>query len=101
MKKNNVIKAQQPKGSRLKSNVTKTFRKIISAGSASDISKELLNTAIDQVSKAKDDISSILTGEIIDLVRKIDFVEEFSKFAETHKFKISMEVEISKKDKAK
>ena len=35
---------------------------------------------------------------MIGLVRKIDFVKEFSKFAENHKFKITAEVEIFKKE---
>lgn len=78
-------------------NVTNSFKKMISVGSAS----ELLQTAIDQVSKTKGDISSLVTGEIISLIRKIDIVSEFSKFAEDHKFKISMDIEISKKDKEK
>lgn len=82
-----------------KNNVTDTFKKIISAGSASDISKELLHTAMGQVNKTKDDISAKVTNEMISLIRKIDFVKEFSKFAEDHKFKISAEVEIIKKNK--
>ncbi len=82
-----------------KNNVTDTFKKIISAGSASDISKELLHTAMGQVNKTKDDISAKVTNEMIALIRKIDFVKEFSKFAEDHKFKISAEVEIIKKNK--
>lgn len=84
-----------------KKGVTDTFKKIITAGSPSDISKELIQTAIGQVNKTKEDISSKVTQEMIDLIRKIDFVKEFSKFAEEHKFKISMDIEISKKDKKK
>ncbi len=78
-------------------NVTNSFKKMISVGSAS----ELLQTAFDQVSKTKGDISSLVTGEVISLIHKIDIVSEFSKFAEDHKFKISMDIEISKKDKVK
>ncbi|MBC7457918.1 MAG: hypothetical protein H7235_06545 [Bdellovibrionaceae bacterium] len=80
-------------------NMTDTLKKIMSAGSASDISKELLHTALGQVNKTKDDISAKVTNEMIALIRKIDFVKEFSKFAENHKFKISAEVEIIKKNK--
>lgn len=80
-------------------NMTDALKKIISAGSASDISKELLHTALGQVNKTKDDISAKVTNEMIALIRKIDFVKEFSKFAEDHKFKISAEVEIIKKNK--
>jgi hypothetical protein len=80
-------------------NMTDALKKIMSAGSASDISKELLHTALGQVNKTKDDISAKVTNEMISLIRKIDFVKEFSKFAEDHKFKISAEVEIIKKNK--
>jgi hypothetical protein len=79
--------------------VTDSLKKIMSAGSASDISKELLQTALNQVSKTKDDVSAKVTNEMIALIRQIDFVKEFSKFAEDHKFKISAEVEIIKKNK--
>ena len=80
-------------------NMTDTLKKIISAGSPSDMSKELLHTALNQVNKTKDDISAKVTNEMIALIRKIDFIKEFSKFAEDHKFKISAEVEILKKNK--
>ncbi len=79
--------------------MTDTLKKIISAGSPSDMSKELLHTALNQVNKTKDDISAKVTNEMIALIRKIDFIKEFSKFAEDHKFKISAEVEILKKNK--
>ena len=81
------------------SNMTEALKKIMSAGSPTDISKELLSTALNQVNKTKDDISAKVTNEMITLIRKIDFVKEFSKFAEDHKFKISAEVEIIKKNK--
>lgn len=64
-----------------------------------DISKDFLNTALGQVNKTKEDISAKVTSEMISLIRKIDFIKEFSKFAEDHKFKISAEVEIIKKNK--
>ena len=64
-----------------------------------DISKDFLSTALGQVNKTKDDISAKVTSEMISLIRKIDFIKEFSKFAEDHKFKISAEVEIIKKNK--
>ena len=78
-------------------NVTDTIRKIISAGSPSDISKELISTAIGQANKTKDDISAKVTNEVISWIKKIDFGKEFTKFAQEHKFKISAEVEILKK----
>lgn len=75
-----------------------TIKKIISSGSPTEISKEIISTVVGQALKAKDDVTLMVTNEMISLVRKIDFVKEFSKFAETHKFKISAEVEIFKKE---
>lgn len=81
--------------------ITDAIKKIITAGSPSDISKELLSTVAGQVLKAKDDITLRASNEIITLIQKIDFVKEFSKFAENHKFKISAEIEILKKEDPK
>ncbi|OFZ29642.1 MAG: hypothetical protein A2622_10475 [Bdellovibrionales bacterium RIFCSPHIGHO2_01_FULL_40_29] len=80
------------------SQLSDTIRKIITAGSPTDISKELIGTVFNQALKAKDDVTLRVTNEMIALVRKIDFVNEFSKFAENHKFKVSAEIEIIKKD---
>lgn len=82
-----------------KESVKDTFKKIISAGSPGEMSKELLNSALGQVHKTKEDISLKVTQEVISLVKKIDFVKEFSKFAEDHKFKVTAEIEIIKKTK--
>ena len=75
------------------------IKKIIMAGSPSDISKELVQTVVSNVNKTKDDITAKATNEMIALIRRIDFVKEFSKFAQDHKFKISAEIEVLKKDK--
>ena len=75
-----------------------TLKKILSSGSATEISKEIIGSVFGQVLKAKDDVALKVTNEMIGLVRKIDFVNEFSKFAENHKFKITAEVEVFKKD---
>ncbi|MNY50553.1 hypothetical protein D3C86_1860640 [compost metagenome] len=40
-----------------------------------------------------------MTKEAVGIIQRIDFVKEFSKFAETHKFKITAEIDIIKKDK--
>lgn len=78
--------------------ISDTIKKIISAGSPAEISKELIGTVLTQALKAKDDVSSKVTNEMIALVRKIDFVKEFSKFAQNHKFKVTAEIEILKKE---
>ncbi len=74
-----------------------TLKKVISSGSPTEISKEILHSVIGQVLKAKDDITLKATHEMISIIQKIDFVNEFSKFAENHKFKVSAEIEIIKK----
>ncbi len=74
------------------------IKKIISSGSPAEISKEIIASMLAQVLKAKDDITLKVSNEMIGLVQKIDFVKEFSKFTENHKFKISAEIEIIKKD---
>ena len=75
-----------------------TLKKIITSGSPSEISKEIIGNVLGQALKAKEDITMRVSNEMITLVQKIDFVKEFSKFAETHKFKVSAEIEIIKKD---
>lgn len=81
--------------------LTDTLKKIISSGSPTEISKEILGTVVGQVLKTKDDITLKATNEMIALIQKIDFVKEFSKFAENHKFKVSAEIEIIKKEDKK
>jgi fructose-specific phosphotransferase system component IIB len=61
--------------------------------------KEILSVIIQGASKAQGDITQRVTKEAVGIIQKIDFVKEFSKFAETHKFKISAEIDIVKKDK--
>ncbi len=78
--------------------LTETLKKILTAGSPTEISKELLGTIVSQVLKTKDDITLRATNEMISLIQKIDFVNEFSKFAENHKFKVSAEIEVIKKN---
>lgn len=77
------------------------FKKILASGSPTELSKEILGTVIGQVLKTKDDITLKATNEMIALIQKIDFVKEFSKFAENHKFKVSAEIEIIKKEDKK
>lgn len=60
--------------------------------------KEVLSLVLQQASKTKDEVSNRVSQEILKTVQKIDWAKEVSKFAETHKFKISAEIEITKKD---
>lgn len=60
--------------------------------------KEALNLLLQGANKSKDEITQRVTKEIVGIIQKIDFVKEASKFAETHKFKITAEIDIIKKD---
>lgn len=59
--------------------------------------KEVLNVVLQTAGKSKDEITQRVSKEIIGIVSKIDWVKEFSRFAETHKFRISAEIDIIKK----
>ena len=60
--------------------------------------KEALNLLIQGANKSKEEMTQRVTKEILALIEKVDFVKEASKFAETHKFKITAEIDIIKKD---
>lgn len=60
--------------------------------------KEILGTIIQGAQKSKDEVTARVTKEIVGVIQKIDFVKEVSKFAETHKFKITAEIDIIKKE---
>ncbi len=60
--------------------------------------KEAMNYILQGASKSKDEMMEKVGTEIVRVVSKIDFVTEASKFVENHKFKISAEVEVIKKE---
>ncbi|WP_347357167.1 hypothetical protein [Bdellovibrio sp.] len=60
--------------------------------------KEALNMLLQGANKSKEEVTQRVTKEIVGIIQKIDFVKEASKFAETHKFKITAEIDIIKKD---
>lgn len=93
--------------------LTETMKKVFTAGvsaafmteeslrsyvSELKLPKEALNLLIQGASKSKDEITKRVTNEIVGIIQKIDFVKEASRFAETHKFKITAEIDIIKKD---
>ncbi len=97
----------------LKGFVGETIKKVFTAGvsaafmteeslrsyvSELKLPKEALNLLIQGANKSKDEITQRVTKEILGIIQKIDFVKEASKFAETHKFKITAEIDIVKKD---
>lgn len=60
--------------------------------------KEALNLLLQGANKSKEEITKRVTNEIVGIIHKIDFVKEASRFVETHKFKITAEIDIIKKD---
>lgn len=63
--------------------------------------KEVLGNLVQSASKSKDEITNRVSNEIIKVISKIDWVKELAKFAESHKFKISAEIDIIRKDAPK
>lgn len=63
--------------------------------------KEILNVIVQGASKSKDEITNRVSKEVIGIIQKIDFVKEASRFAENHKFKITAEIEVIKKNQNK
>lgn len=61
--------------------------------------KETLNLLLQGASKSKEELMSRVSREVINIISKIDFVKEASRFAEEHKFRISAEIEVIKKDR--
>lgn len=59
--------------------------------------KEMLGGLLQSAAKSKDEITNRVSNEIIKIVSKIDWVKEAARFAESHKFKISAEIDIVKK----
>jgi hypothetical protein len=60
--------------------------------------KETLNLLLQGAGKSKEELMNRVGKEIVGIISKIDFVKEASRFVEEHKFKISAEVEVLKKD---
>ncbi len=95
--------------------VSETIRKLVTAGvsaafmteesirgfvSELKLPKETLNLLLQGASKSKDELMNRVSREVIGIISKIDFVKEASRFVEEHKFKISAEIEVMRKDPA-
>ena len=61
--------------------------------------KETLHLLLQGASKSKDELMNRVGRELINVVSKIDFVKEASRFVEEHKFKVTAEVEVTRKKK--
>ncbi|MBX2986387.1 MAG: hypothetical protein KF802_00690 [Bdellovibrionaceae bacterium] len=60
--------------------------------------KEVLGLVLQSANRSKDEITNRVSNEIIKIVSKIDWVKELARFAESHKFKISAEIDIIRKE---
>lgn len=59
--------------------------------------KEIMEALLSGANKSKEELTNRVAKEINGIMSKIDWVQELSKFAENHKFKIKAEIEIEKK----
>lgn len=59
--------------------------------------KDVIQFVLQSANKGKEELVMRVGKEIGTLISHIDIVSEASKFVETHKFKISAEIDISKK----
>ena len=60
--------------------------------------KETMHLLLQGASKSKEELMNRVGNEIVKVISKIDLVKEASRFVEEHKFKISAEVEVLKRD---
>ena len=93
--------------------LTDTIKKLVTAGvsaafmteesirgfvSELKLPKETLNLLLQGAAKSKEELMNRVSREIIGIISKIDFVKEASRFVEEHKFRISAEIEVLRKD---
>ena len=62
--------------------------------------KDVLNIILQGAGKGKEELLNRVGNEVVKIIQKIDFVKEASRFVEEHKFKVSAEVEVIRKDKS-
>lgn len=60
--------------------------------------KETINVVLAGAAKSKEQLMDRVGREIVGIISKIDFVKEASRFVEEHKFKISAEIEVLRKE---
>lgn len=62
--------------------------------------RELLNLLVQGAQKSKEEVATRVSKEIALLLAKVDIVKEASRFVETHKFRVSAEIEVLPKSSA-
>lgn len=92
--------------------VGETLKKVFSAGVSAafmteesvrqylgdlKLPKEILSVVLQGANKSKEEITNRVSNEIIKIVQKIDWVKEAGRFVENHKFRITAEIEVLKR----
>lgn len=93
--------------------VTDTIKKLVTAGisaafmteesvrsfvSELKLPKETLNLLLQGASKSKEELMNRVSREVISIISKIDFVKEASRFVEEHKFRVTAEIDVIRKE---
>ena len=97
----------------VRSFVTETVKKLFTAGVGAAFMTEesirrylkdiklpgdVLNSLLHSASKSKEELMNVVTNEVVNVIKKIDFVEEASRFVEEHKFRVTAEIEVVRKN---
>ena len=60
--------------------------------------KETINLVLQGAQKSKDQLMDRVGREVVGIISRIDFVKEASRFVEEHKFRITAEIEVTKRE---
>ncbi len=60
--------------------------------------KEAITLVLQGAQKSKDQLMDRVGREVVGIISRIDFVKEASRFVEEHKFRITAEIEVTKRD---
>lgn len=63
--------------------------------------KDVLNTLLQGALRQKEEFAQKIAKEATQVISKIDFVKEATRFLETHKMKVSAEIDFTKKESGK
>lgn len=63
--------------------------------------REVLSVLLQGANKSKEELMNVVTNEVVNVIKKIDFVKEASRFVEDHKFRVTAEIEVIKKSDIK
>ena len=60
--------------------------------------KDVLAKVLEGANRSKEEIVDRVGDELVSIIKKIDFVQEASRFVEGHKFRISAEIEVLRRE---